>query len=355
MSRHVHVCEVLVVGGGPAGLVAAYRAAQNGKKVTVVDDNPDVGGQIWRAEKQKSSSAEAAKWFEKIRQAKIQFINGARVYEQTFPGTLLAEKENDVYELKFQKLVLATGARELFLPFPGWTLPNVLGAGGLQALVKTGLPIDGKRIVIAGSGPLLLAVADYLKRSGANVLCIAEQASRTSVARFGFSLIGNAGKISQAMKLRGQLSGVRYLNGCWPVAAHGEEQLERVTLQQGERTWEVECDYLACGFHLIANVELAQLLGCETQNGFVTVDEYQRSSIADVYCAGEITGIGGLELSLVEGEVAGLAAAGEETSARALFPARDKQRKFARALNRAFELRSELRRVGNAEHDSLSM
>ena len=92
MSRHVHVCEVLVVGGGPAGLVAAYRAAQNGKNVTVVDDNPDVGGQIWRAEKQKSSSAEAAQWFEKIRQAKIHFINGARVYEQTFPGTLLAEK-----------------------------------------------------------------------------------------------------------------------------------------------------------------------------------------------------------------------------------------------------------------------
>ena len=147
------------------------------------------------------------------------------------------------------------------------------------------------------------------------------------------------------MKLRGQLSGVHYLNGCWPVAAHGEEQLERVTLQQGERTWEVECDYLACGFHLVANVELAQLLGCNIQNGFVTVDEYQRSSIADVYCAGEITGIGGLELSLVEGEIAGLAAAGEETSARALFPARDKQRKFARALNRAFELRSELRQL----------
>jgi NADPH-dependent 2,4-dienoyl-CoA reductase/sulfur reductase-like enzyme len=152
--------------------------------------------------------------------------------------------------VKYQKLILATGARELFLPFPGWTLPNVLGAGGLQALVKTGLPIDGRRVVVAGSGPLLLAVADYLKRSGANVLCIAEQASRTRVARFGFSLIGNVGKISQAMKLRGQLSGIRYLNGCWPVAAHGEEQLERVTLQQGERTWAVECDYLACGFSL---------------------------------------------------------------------------------------------------------
>src|SRR4030095_9382766 len=144
MSRRVHVCEILVVGAGPAGLVAAYRAAQSGKEVTVVDDNPDVGGQIWRAEKQKSSSGEAAKWVERSRQAKIHFIHGARVYEQAAPGELRAEKDNDVCELKYQKLILATGARELFLPFPGWTLPNVLGAGGLQALVKTGLPIGGR-------------------------------------------------------------------------------------------------------------------------------------------------------------------------------------------------------------------
>jgi NADPH-dependent 2,4-dienoyl-CoA reductase/sulfur reductase-like enzyme len=91
MTRQVHVCEILVVGAGPAGLVAAYRAAQSGKEVTVVDDNPDVGGQIWRREKQKSSSAEAAEWFEKIRQAKIQFINGARVYEQS-PGNFSLKK-----------------------------------------------------------------------------------------------------------------------------------------------------------------------------------------------------------------------------------------------------------------------
>jgi D-hydroxyproline dehydrogenase subunit alpha len=349
MSRRVHVCEILVVGAGPAGLVAAYRAAQSGKEVTVVDDNPDVGGQIWRAEKQKSSSGEAAKWFERIRQAKIHFINGARVYEQAAPGELRAEKDNDVCELKYQKLILATGARELFLPFPGWTLPNVLGAGGLQALVKTGLPIGGRKVVVAGSGPLLFAVADYLRRSGADILCIAEQASRTRVARFGFALMGDAGKISQAMKLRRQLSGVRYLNGCWPVAAHGEEKLQSVTLQQGKRTWEVDCDYLACGFHLVPNVELAQLLGCDTKSGFVTVDDYQRSSVADVYCAGEITGIGGLELSPVEGEIAGLAAAGKEPAARALFPARDKQLKFAKALNRAFELRSELKRLARLE------
>src|SRR5690349_5594064 len=84
------------------------------------------------------------------------------------------------------------------MPFPGWTLPNVMGAGGLQALVKTGLAIDRKRIVIAGSGPLLLAVGDYLKRKGGEVVLIAEQASRANLLRFGLGLISQSGKASQA-------------------------------------------------------------------------------------------------------------------------------------------------------------
>jgi len=78
--------------------------------------------------------------------------------------------------LSFEKLVLATGAREGFLPFPGWTLPHVMGAGGLQALVKSGLAISGKRVVVAGSGPLLIAVAAYLRRHGAEIAMICEQA-----------------------------------------------------------------------------------------------------------------------------------------------------------------------------------
>ncbi|HEY5404363.1 MAG TPA: FAD-dependent oxidoreductase, partial [Pyrinomonadaceae bacterium] len=146
MSRQRYQCDVLIVGAGPAGLAAAYRVSQSGRQVTVVDDNPDLGGQIWRGGKKKAQSAEASAWFEKIRNAKIEFINGARVYDQPERGTLLAELNNDISELKYQALILATGARERFLPFPGWTLPNVMGAGGLQSFVKTGLPIEGKKI-----------------------------------------------------------------------------------------------------------------------------------------------------------------------------------------------------------------
>ena len=345
MSRRAIKSDVLIIGAGPAGLAAAYRVVESGGEARVVDDNPDAGGQIWRGEKEKPSTPEAAAWFEKIRRSKISFINGARVFQQPQSGLLVAECENDVYELSYQKLILATGARERFLPFPGWTLPNVLGAGGLQALVKTGFAIDGKKVVVAGSGPLLLAVADYLARKGAEVLAIAEQASRANLFRFGLALIGQRGKASQAYKLKRRLRGVKYLIGCWPVAAHGVDRLERVTLQLAGRRFDVVCDYLACGFHLVPNLELAELLGCKIEQGAVSVDEFQQTSVENVYCAGEATGIGGLELSLVEGEIAGLAATGQTTNAHDLFATREKHRRFAGLLNRTFELRNELKNL----------
>jgi NADPH-dependent 2,4-dienoyl-CoA reductase/sulfur reductase-like enzyme len=296
---------LLIVGAGPAGLAAAYRAAKSGLRVTVVDDNPAAGGQIWRGEQQKPASADAQAWFEKVRSVDIQFVEGARVFQQPRRGVLLAETRQDVRELRYDAVVLATGARERFLPFPGWTLPNVMGAGGLQALVKSGLPIEGKRVVVAGSGPLLLAVAAYLRGRGAEVLLIAEQASQARLARFGLGLVS---KTAQALSLKRQLSGVKYLSACWPLAAHGRDKLGSVTLLRRGKRWQVACDYLACGFHLVPNVELAELLDCAVDRGAVRVDEFQQTTVPNVYSAGETTGVGGLELSLVEGEIAGLVA-----------------------------------------------
>lgn len=348
--------DVLVVGAGPAGLAAAWRAAKEGLRVVVVDDNPSSGGQIWRGEENKTShhrasrsaSTDAQIWLERVRSVNIRFIRGARIFQQTQPGTLLAETAHGVLELNYTNLILATGARERFLPFPGWTLPNVMGAGGLQAFVKTGLPIEGKRVVIAGTGPLLLAVAAYLLDRGANVLLIAEQASSLKLAKFGVALIG-AGKSGQAFELKQRLKTVKYLNGCWPVAANGIEKLKSVTLQRNGKRSQVACDYLACGFHLVPNLELAELLGCKIEKGAVSVDQFQQTSVAQVYAAGEATGIGGLELSLVEGEIAGLAAAGNHQAARSLFDVRNKQQRFARILNETFALREELRGLPQSE------
>jgi D-hydroxyproline dehydrogenase subunit alpha len=338
-------CDVLVVGAGPAGLAAAYRAAWAGRTVTVVDDNPHAGGQIWRGEQREPRSRDAQIWFERIRSVNLDLLAGARVFQHVAPRTVIAETSGgDVCELTFESLVLATGARERFLPFPGWTLPNVVGAGGLQALAKNGLAIAGKKIVIAGSGPLLLAVAGYLRSHGADVLLIAEQASSMRLARFGLALIKQPGKLSQAFALS---KGIRYLKDCWVTAAHGEEKLESVVLQRHGRRWTVVCDYLACGFHLVPNLELAELLGCEIANGAVGVDEFQQTSVPQVYAAGEATG--GLELSLIEGEIAGLAAAGNREDARRLFSERAQQRRFAELLNHTFALRDELKTLSGPE------
>ena len=347
-----HVCDVLVVGAGPAGLAAAWRAAQSGLRVTIVDDNPAAGGQIWRG-----GPPEASIWLERIRSVEVQAINGARVFQQSMPGTLLAETITGVCELSYKSLVLTTGARERFLPFPGWTLPNVMGAGGLQALVKTGLPIEGKRVVVAGSGPLLLAVAAYLRGRGADLLLVAEQAPVARLMKFGIGLLGQRKKLLEAWSLKRDFSRkgataqskTRYLSGCWVSEAHGEEKLEGLTLVRGEKRWQVACEYLACGFHLVPNVELAELLGCVVENGSVKVDEFQQTTAPNVYSAGETTGIGGLELSLAEGEIAGLAAARKHEAARKLFATRTKQRKFADLLNRTFALRDELRRLSTPQ------
>ncbi len=319
--------DIAVVGAGPAGLAAARRAAESGASVTLVDDNPHTGGQIWRGGGATVSLPAA-----------VKVICGARVVAAPEPGVLTLECFDSSFEIRCARLILATGARERFLPFPGWTLPHVMGAGGLQALAKSGLPVAGKKVVVAGTGPLLLAVAKYLRDHKADVRLVAEQADQRALFPFGLEVARHAGKLKQAIALR---LGVRYRTSTWPVAA----QPGNVTLRTPGGTWTEPCDYLACGFGLIPNVELPALLGCRLGADGVEVDQYQQTSVAGVYCAGEVTGIGGLDLSLVEGEIGGYAAAGKPERARALFRARDSHRRFAAALEQAFALRAELRNL----------
>jgi D-hydroxyproline dehydrogenase subunit alpha len=342
--------DVLVVGGGPAGIAAAVRAAETGTRVGVVDENIALGGQIWRGEgSDHPHSPEASRWHARLKDAGVITLVGKRVFHQPESGVLLAEGLDDVWELSYRNLVLATGAREQFLPFPGWTLPNVTGAGGLQALVKSGLPIRGKRVVVAGTGPLLLAVASYLRKSGAEVLLICEQASRSKLARFAATLVRYPEKIGQSMQLRRDISGIPFAPNSWPVAAHGSKAVEAVTILRAGETETLNCDYLACGFHLVPNSELPALLGCRTRHGYVEVNDFQQSTVERVFSAGEPTGIGGVDLALIEGQIAGLSAAGRNSEAEALFPKRQKHRHFARVLDETFRLRSELRTLAASD------
>ncbi|MHB8755274.1 MAG: FAD-dependent oxidoreductase [Candidatus Acidiferrales bacterium] len=349
MNNSKHSFGVLVVGAGPAGIAAACCAAECGVRVGLVDNNARPGGQIWRGESQDSRVAEAGNWLRKLAATRVEILPAMEVFAQQCAGRLVAESPGGVSELNYKRLILCTGARERFLPFPGWTLPNVLGAGGLQALAKSGLAIAGKKVVVAGSGPLLLAVAAHLREHGAEIRVIAEQAPWARLIRFGMALAFRGRKGPQAFRLRKQLSRIAYEAGCWVTAAEGDGKVESVTLRSGGKTWKEPCDYLACGFHLTPNTELAALLGCEVRAGFVRVGDSQESSIPGIYCAGEPTGIGGVELSIAEGQIAGFAAAGQGERARKYFGERKRLRGFSAALGRAFAFRDELRSLADTE------
>jgi NADPH-dependent 2,4-dienoyl-CoA reductase/sulfur reductase-like enzyme len=336
--------DILIVGAGPAGIAAAAAASVH-VSVTVVDDNPFVGGQIWRAELGRTKSKLAEHVLAAVAGGHIKLLTGVRVHSAGSDNELVSETNNGALQLSFEKLIIVTGARERFLPFPGWTLPNVMGAGGLQALVKGGLDVTNKRVVVAGTGPLLLAVAEYLKRKGAIVVAVAEQTSAAKLNRFGLGLISSPSKLKQAIALKTKLLGVPYLTDCWVTSANGNDSLESVELTRHGKTWSVECDFLAYGFHLIPNLELAELLGCRIENNFVAADDLQMTSTENVYCAGEPTGVAGIESALVEGEIAGLAASGKIENARKLFSTRDKAKRFGAAIETAFALRDELRSI----------
>src|SRR5262249_4798053 len=182
--------------------------------------------------------------------------------------------------------------------------------------------------VVAGSGPLLLAVAEGLRQYGARVQAIAEQAPWSQVRSFALCLVSHPAKLWQAARLKLGLRGIPYRCGVWPLRAEGDDQVRRVTLTDGPRTWTEECELFACGCGLVPNVELALALGCELKDGLVWVDAGQSASVPDVFCAGEPTGIAGADCALVEGQIAGYAATANRERAEALFGQRSSWHRF---------------------------
>lgn len=336
--------DILVVGAGPAGIAAATTAAESGAKVILIDDNPSPGGQIWRGRARPRSLA--YRWIERLLFTSVRRLFATTILATPQPGTLLAQFTSRAVELSYQKIILATGARERFLPFPGWTSPRVFGAGGLQALVKSGMPIANKSVLVAGAGPLLLAVAAALRKYGARIPLIAEQTPRARLTAFVRHLVfHDPAKLAQGVALRSRLLGVPYRADTWPTRAEDRDSTLHVTLRTPAGPIEIPCDFLACGYFLVPNLELAALLGCRLNADGVTVDDEQRTSLPNVFAVGESTGIGGLEKSIIEGQIAGLIAANRPDAARKLFRARHKSHHFATALRTAFALRDELKQL----------
>jgi len=346
--------DVVVVGAGPGGIAAATVAAETGRSVCMLDDNASHGGQIWRGFRADAAwkyphGRSFLDWTRRLQRTECEVWNGWQAIDAPAKSFLRLEHDGETRDIGFDNLILATGARERFLPFPGWTLPGVMGAGGLQALVKSGLDAEGKRVVLAGSGPLLLAVAAGLTKFGARIAGIYEQARLGRLAAFGFSLLSQPAKLLEGARYRLNTSYAPYRTGCWVVRAEGHGRLEQVTVTDGRKQWTLTCDWLGSGFHLVPNLELPRLFDCRITEGYVSVDDLQQSSVPHVACVGELTGIGGVEKALLEGQIAGLAAAGRDREAHALARHRGQFERFAMRMDRAFALRPELRSLADAE------
>lgn len=341
MSRSRRV-EVLVIGAGPAGLAAAAAAADVGKQVLLLDQNPRLGGQIWRHRAGDALPGNARAAIDAAAPPVISVAPCATVVDVISPHELVVSFAGRIARVEAGAVVLATGAVERLLPFPGWTLPGVVGVGGLQALVKNGLPVAGMRVVLAGSGPLLLPVAATLSKAGADLLLIGEQANGAMVRRFAMRALASPGRAVQAASLRWASRAAPYRTDCWPLRATGDDRIKSVVMQIGNREKTVDCDWLATNAGLVPRTELASLLGCRVGSDGIAVDARQQTSVAGVFAAGECCGVKGDAGAVAEGQLAGIAAAGVDELPPRLVRQRTRARRFETLLGLSFALRREL-------------
>jgi NADPH-dependent 2,4-dienoyl-CoA reductase/sulfur reductase-like enzyme len=330
--------DIAVLGAGPAGLAAAAAAHRAGARVTLVDSASRVGGQYWRHRAGDDGP-----------RTPVDFRPGHAIWhvERTADGFTT---HTTAGEIRSATVIVATGAHDRVLPFPGWTLPGVFTAGGAQALLKGHGVLAGDRVVVAGTGPFLLPVATALAAAGARVPGVFEAGSPLRFARRPAAVLRNPARLAEA---------AGYLRALWRhripfhtrttvVAAHGEDRVRAVTVAALDRAWrvvagserEVECDAVAVGYGFTPQLEIPLQLGCATHLGadgslVATADDRQRASVPGVYLAGEVCGVGGAQLSHVEGELAGGHAAGAVPGTR-LRRRRAALASFAAALHRTY-------------------
>ena len=343
------IADVAVIGAGPAGIAATSILAEAGRRVILLDESPETGGQIWRHRRGHAPSRAARPWLSRLHRSGAILQTGCSVLDvrddaESAHFDILAERDSAPLVVRAGTLLIATGARERFLPFPGWTLPGVVGVGGAQALLKGGLDVAGKRVVIAGSGPLLLPVAASLAAAGARLALVAEQAPRTNVMRFALGLWRTPSSLLQAARYRAAFRRTPYVMGTWVISARGNGRVQEVGVTDGRTERTIPCDLLCAAYGLVPDRRLAALVGCESSSVGVRVDDGQRTSRPRVFAAGETTGVGGVAKALVEARIAAATILGQAPS-RALLRRRAALRALAAHLDEAFTLRTELRHL----------
>jgi len=362
--------NVVIIGAGPAGLSASLAAAAAGAPVLLIDSNPRLGGQYWRMsaddfQDQHNQHFDLDTGLLLINAVKarkeIEVWSGSQIWSATNKdgkNTLRVIYQGKERIVNTENLILCTGAYDRTLPFPGWDIPGVMTPGGVQSLLKGHGVLAGRRVVVAGSGPFLLPVAAGVVKAGGSVVALLEaNKSRRWLTSF-FVLLENISKIKEAFYYIKTISEakVRVRFGQAVIAAHAASngELESVDIAKIDRNFRIKkvqnikCDVAAIGWGFTADTSLAGSLGCNQlvakDDGVVVwVDGEQQTSIPGVFAAGEITGIGGSDLSMAEGVIAGISAAKfvgcNVEVLKAHRKRRAKRQRFASALIRAYPIK----------------
>ena len=371
--------EALIIGLGPAGMAAATELAQQGVHVAVVDENPEPGGQIYRQPpgdfviEDKSFFGVRYRVGQDIIRQFNQLKDKITIFSETmawgfFEGTTMAlEHEGHIELVKFDKLILCEGAMERSIPFPGWTLPGIMTAGGLQKMIKYQRLLPGKRFLLSGASPLQLSVAASLVKDGAEVVALCEATRIKDSLKLVPELIRQKGLFKEAVSYLFPVlkKSVPILRPYSVISASGDNRVREATIARLDEDWTpiagtektFNVDIISLGYGFLPVARLARLCGCAHAYDPVLkswrpeTDTFMQTSVANIYTAGDSSGVDGADLAEVEGRIAGTHAAAElgkmsmderDRRLNMLFHTRESIKRYSRVLNRVFSPRSGL-------------
>jgi thioredoxin reductase len=325
--------QLAVIGGGPAGLSAAVTVAELGARCILFEHHDRLGGQFVAVHSNHSNSSlfnyelKKIKYYEeRLAALDIQVITNTHLWQVDTDRHLYYFDGQTFTRVNFEKMVVASGAYERSMPFKGWTLPGVITAGAAQRMIAQDGVAPGRRVLVAGRGPLMLKCAAQLVQAGVKVVAVVEATPLSWLLKNGIKRLNNFGlKLGQAFDYQRCLlkAHVPILYGHAVIEATGQGAVENATtvaldnnghpLQQDQRTWDVDVICVSNG--LEPDNHICRLLGCQmvydplTETFFPHHDHHMQTSLEWLFVAGETGGLGGASKALVEGQIAGLQAA----------------------------------------------